>query len=224
MAEKDRIKVLVVDDHPVVREGICLLLGKYAGIEVVGSAVNGAEALSQADLLDPDVVLMDLSMPVIGGIQAIRELKEKHPDAKIIALTVHDGREYLARALSAGASGYVLKGASSEDLARSVRSVYADGMYVDPNLTREFVAGILHESKVTGNSGLHSAGGPLSIREMEILSQAAGGLSNQEIGSRLNLNGNTVQTYRTRIMQKLGLHSRSEMIRYAIQSGLLAKE
>lgn len=224
MAEKNKIKVLVADDHSVVREGICLLLAKYADIEVVGSAADGVEALSKADLLDPDVVLMDLSMPVMGGIAAIRELKERHPDAKIIALTVHDGREYLVKALSVVARGYVLKGASSEDLARSVRSVFADGMYVDPNLTREFVAGVLHMGMEIGRCRPRSSGGQLSIREREILSQAAGGLSNQEIGSRLNLSSNAVQTCRARIMQRLGLHSRSELIRYAIQSGLLAKE
>ncbi len=218
---EEKIKVLVADDHAIVREGICLVLGGHGDIEIVGEASDGAEALDKVGRLKPHVVLMDISMPVMGGLDAIQAIKQEYPGIPVLALTVHESPEYLRRALAMGAAGYLLKGATSSELISAVRAVHNNGMYLDPKVTRKLVDEFVPKE---GTSEGKTAYGDLSRREREVLRYIAQGQTNQEIGHILFLSPNTVQTYRSRIMEKLGLHGRAELIKYALKSGFLDKE
>lgn len=217
----DKIKVLIADDHAIVREGICLVLRGYGDIEVIGEASDGAQAVEQVEKLRPNVVLMDISMPVMGGLDAIQIIKQKFPDVHILALTVHESPEYLRRVLSLGAAGYLLKGTTSGELVAAVRAVNARGMYLDPKVTRKLVDEFVPKEGQNEGKGAY---GDLSKREREVLKYIAEGQTNQEIGRVLYLSPNTVQTYRSRIMEKLGLHGRAELIRYALRAGFLDEE
>ncbi|MBI2958578.1 MAG: response regulator transcription factor [Chloroflexi bacterium] len=222
MTLNGKIKVLVADDHAIVREGICLVLRGYSDIEVIGEAADGAQAIEQVEKLKPDVVLMDISMPVMGGLDAIQAIKQKFPEVQVLALTVHESPEYLRRVLALGAAGYLLKGTTSSELVSAVRAVHAHGMYLDPKVTRKLVDEFV--PKEGGAEGAKGAYGDLSKREREVLRYIAEGQTNQEIGRILYLSPNTVQTYRSRIMEKLGLHGRAELIKYALRAGFLDKE
>ncbi|MDO8473213.1 MAG: response regulator transcription factor [Dehalococcoidia bacterium] len=221
MSNSEKIKVLVADDHGMVREGICLVLKGYDDIEVIGEAADGAQAVEQVNSLKPDVVLMDISMPVMGGMDAIQAIKQKHPDVQILALTVHENPEYLRRVLALGAAGYVLKGSSSGELVSAVRAVHSHGMYLDPKVTRKLVDEFVPRE---GASEAKGAYGDLSKREREVLKYIAEGQTNLEIGRMLFLSPNTVQTYRSRIMEKLGLHGRAELMKYALRAGFLDRD
>lgn len=221
MSQLKKMRVLVADDHAMVREGICLLLRGQEDIEVVGEASDGAQIVEQAGKLKPDVVLMDISMPVMTGLEATEAIKEKYPDIRVLVLTVHESSEYLRRALTLGAAGYVLKGASSSELVAALRAVHAQGIYLDPKVTRKLVDEVV-QRETSGNG--KSSANELSRREREVLKFIAQGMTNQEIGRILYLSPNTVQTYRSRIMEKLGLHGRAELIKYALKVGLLDKE
>ncbi|MBI2859765.1 MAG: response regulator transcription factor [Chloroflexi bacterium] len=216
-----KIRVLVADDHAIVREGICLVLRGFPDIEIVGEAADGAEALERVGSLKPDVVVMDISMPVMGGLDAIQALKNEHPDIPVLALTVHESPEYLRRALAMGAAGYLLKGTTSSELIAAVRAVHSNGMYLDPKVTRKLVDEFVPKE---GSAEGKPAYGDLSRREREVLKYIAQGQTNQEIGHILYLSPNTIQTYRSRIMEKLGLHGRAELIKYALKTGFLDKE
>ncbi|MBI2854541.1 MAG: response regulator transcription factor [Chloroflexi bacterium] len=216
-----RIRVLVVDDHAMVREGICLLLRGFEDIEVIGEAADGAQAIDQVERLKPDIVLMDITMPAMSGLEATQTIKERHPDIQVLALTVHESSEYLRRALSLGASGYMLKGATSAELVSAIRAVHGQGIYLDPKVAKKLVHEVVQKEGSTDGKASY---GDLSKREKEVLKYIAEGLTNQEIGRILYLSPNTVQTYRSRIMEKLGLHGRAELIKYALRAGLLDSE
>ncbi|MBI2859608.1 MAG: response regulator transcription factor [Chloroflexi bacterium] len=220
MTIAERIRVLVADDHALVREGICLLLGGFEDMQVIGECEDGAQAVDKTETLKPDVVLMDISMPVMGGIDAIQAIKQKDPNIQIIALTVHESLEYLRKVLSLGAAGYLLKGTNSFELAAAVRAVHSHGMYLDPKVTRKLIDEFVPREESAESRGAY---GELSRREREVLKYVAEGQTNQEIGRALYLSPNTVQTYRSRIMEKLGLHNRSDLIRYALRAGVLEK-
>ncbi len=215
-----KIRILVADDHALVREGICLLLRGFGDMEVIGECPDGAQAVELVDNLLPDVVLMDISMPVMGGIDAIQLIKQRTPSVQVLALTVHESPEYLRKVLSFGAAGYLLKGTNSVELASAVRAVHARGMYLDPKVTRKLVDEFVPKE---GSPDGRGAYGELSRREREVLKYVAEGQTNMEIGKVLYLSPNTVQTYRSRIMEKLGLHSRSDLIKYALRAGVLDK-
>lgn len=212
------IRVLVVDDHTLFRQGIVGLLESQPDIEVVGQAGNGKDALAAAMELSPDVVLMDISMPGTTGLNATAEIKARRPQTNVLILTIHDREDYLYQALRAGASGYVLKGADIHDLLDAVHSAYRGEVYLYPTATKALVGDYLRRAR----SGEERAGyDGLSDREREILHLIAQGKTTPEIAAELVLSPHTVQTHRDHIMAKLGLHSKAALIKYAIAKGMI---
>lgn len=208
--------MLVVDDHTIVRDGIRMVLGADPNVEVIGEAADGHQALERVKLLMPDIVLMDLAMPGIGGLDATRQIKSQFPNVQVLVLTMQEGEEYFFRVLSAGASGYVLKGARSSELLAAVHAIAEGGVFLYPTMARKLVSDYLQR---TGDEAPAYDG--LSSRELEVLRLIAAGKTNQEIAELLVLSINTVQTHRAHIMEKLKLHNRSELVRYAIRKGLI---
>ena len=210
------IRVVLADDHEVVREGLKALVNAHADMRVVGQAANGEEAWRAAAALAPDVIVMDLSMPVLAGAEATARIRRDCPAVKVLALTVHEERLYLTQLLRAGASGYVLKRAAAAELVRAVRAVAAGGMYIDPAVANELVAGYL-DAEAASEPAHHA----LSDREREVLVSIARGFSNKEIAGTLGLSVKTVETYKARVAEKLGLRSRVDIVRYAAAQGWL---
>ena len=214
----DRIvRVVLADDHPILREGLRGLIDAQRDMRVVGEASDGEAAWQAARTLAPDVLVMDLSMPVLGGAEATARVRRDCPGVKVLALTVHEERVYLTQLLRAGASGYVLKRAASAELVLAVRTVAAGGTYVDPSLTSTLVEGYL-DGEAAPAQPAHD---PLSDREREVLLRIAQGFSNKEIAAELALSVKTVETYKARVADKLGLRSRVDMVRYAARRGWL---
>jgi DNA-binding NarL/FixJ family response regulator len=208
--------VFLADDHAVVREGLKALINAQATMGVVGEAADGLLACELIPPLQPDVVVMDVSMPGLSGSQATARLRVECPAARVLALTVHEDKGYLRQLLAAGASGYVLKRAAPEELITAIRAVAAGGVYLDPGMAAKVVGGFARAP-----AGTPPAGGELSERESEVARQTAAGHSNKEIAARLELSVKTVETYRARAMEKLGLQSRVGLVRYAVQQGWL---
>ena len=213
------LRVVLADDHEVVRAGLRALVDGTAGMRVVGEAGDGAEAVARARELGPDVVVMDVSMPGMDGAQATERIARECPGVKVIALTAHDDRAHLTRLLQAGAAGYVLKRAAADELVRAIRTVGSGGTYVDPVLA----GALLRRSVQPFRDEADSAAEPLSDREEEVLRRLAWGESNKEIAGKLGISTKTVETYRARITEKLGLRSRTDMVRYALRRGWLAE-
>jgi DNA-binding NarL/FixJ family response regulator len=211
------LRVFLADDHAVVREGLKALINAQPGMEVSGEAGDGRAACQQVRQLLPDVAVMDVSMPEMNGAQATAELKRTCPQVKVLALTVHEDKGYLRQLLESGAAGYVLKRAAAEELIHAIRTVAAGGVYLDPALAGEVVGGFVRKPAVRGSL----AGGELSDRESEVARLIASGYSNKEIAAQLDLSVKTVETYKTRSMEKLGLRSRADLVRYALQCGWL---
>ena len=213
-----KVRVLIADDHPIVRDGLRMLLEAQSDMEVVAEAVNGEEAVARTAELQPDVVLMDVTMPVLNGIEATKIIKEKYPEVKVLALTVHDSQDYFFHIIQAGASGYVLKGDTSIELITALRAVYRGGVFLSPLVARKLLEEYLR--RVVSGEEASSYNG-LTEREREILTYIAQGHTNQEIADRLLISPYTVQTHRAHIMEKLNLHNRAELIRYALKRGLI---
>jgi DNA-binding NarL/FixJ family response regulator len=211
-----RIRVLLADDHAVVREGLKNLVSGEADIEVVGEARDGAEAVSRATELRPDVVVMDMSMPRMSGAEATRRLRQTCPSSRVLVLTVHEDQSFLRQLLSAGAAGYVLKRAAGDELIHAVRAVASGGTYLDPAIAGKLVGQFVEGAP----AGVHGDR-ELSERESEVLRLIAQGYSNKEIAAQLAVSVKTVETYRARSMEKLGLESRVDIVRYAIRRGWL---
>lgn len=211
----DVLRVVLADDHAVVREGLKALVNSQADMQVVGEAADGEEACRVANELAPDVLVMDLSMPVLGGADAAVRVKRDCPDVKILALTVHEERVYLTQLLRAGASGYVLKRAAPSELVNAVRTVASGGTYIDPAVASTLVEGYLDAEKAIAQPDT------LSEREHQVLVGVARGFSNKELAASLGLSVKTVETYRTRVAEKLGLRSRVDIVRYAAKQGWL---
>ncbi|MES0360636.1 MAG: response regulator transcription factor [Anaerolineales bacterium] len=212
----DQISVLIADDHTIVRSGVRLLLEAEADIEVVGEALNGREALNLAESLQPDVVLMDITMPEMDGLEATREIKTRFPQINVLVLTMHRSDEYFFEMLKAGASGYILKGAKTSELINAVRVVQQGEVFLYPTMTQKLVNGYLELSEWDKESGPS-----LSLREKEILSLLAEGYSNKEIADLLVISPSTVNSHRSNVMDKLGLNNRRELIQYARKRGLI---
>src|SRR3990170_2781704 len=212
-----KIKVLIADDHAIVREGIRMILALHDDIEVVGEAANGVEAIEQVDKLSPDVVLMDIAMPGLGGLEATLEIVKRKPQSKILVLTQYDNTEYIYRFLKAGAAGYVLKKAVGSDLVSAIRSVFQGKSFIDPSVADRVIKGFLEKPEVAGEEALYDG---LSDREKQVLKLIAEGSTNQQIADTLFLSIKTVMTHRTNLMEKLGIHNRTELIKYAIRKGL----
>jgi DNA-binding NarL/FixJ family response regulator len=212
-----KLRIFLADDHMVVREGLRLLIDGQRDMRVVGEAANGKEAVRQARELKPDVVVMDLSMPELNGLQATERLKAGWPEAKVVALTVHEDPSYLMQLCKAGAVGYVLKRSAGDDLIAAIRAVARGGLHFDPAVASKALTGRVGEA--TGKAGLRAS--DLSEREKEVLILVAWGYSNKEIAADLGLSVKTVETYRVRINEKLSLRSRTEIVQYALRQGWL---
>ena len=216
-AGKRVIRVVLADDHPIVREGLKQLVNAQPDMRVVGEAGDGAEACKVARELQPDVLVMDLSMPVLDGAQATQQVRRECPDVRVLALTVHEERLYLTQLLRAGASGFVLKRAAGADLVRAVRTVAAREIYIDPSIAGRVVDGFLESTPVEGERPRQA----LSERERDVLVRVATGFSNKEIAAELGLSIKTVESYKARASEKLGLKTRVDIVRYATKHGWL---
>jgi len=210
-------RVLLVDDHPLVRAGLKSLLEAQGNIAVVGEAADGYAAVSEAERLRPDVVVMDISLPKLGGAEATHQIKERIPECRVLVLTAHEERAYVPLFLSAGASGYMLKRAATTDLQRAVQAVAEGGIYLDPAVASR----VLPNSPRRARSGEFVATFELSERETEVLRLIAQGFGGKEIATRLSVSARTVETYKMRAMAKLELKNRSDIVRYAVRRGWL---
>jgi DNA-binding NarL/FixJ family response regulator len=212
-----KLRVVVADDHEMMREGLKVLVNSYADMEVVGEAANGRAAVSLAQELQPDVMVMDVSMPDLNGLKATEQITHMCPDIRVVALTRHTDHSYLQQLLEAGASGYVLKKSASGELVRAIRSVVAGKTYLDPEMTEYVVEAAVGRRAVSGpDPGKH-----LSGREREVLRYTAWGHANKEIAARLSISVKTVEVHKAHAMQKTGMKSRIDIVRYALLQGWL---
>jgi two-component system response regulator NreC len=215
---REQIKVLLVDDHAILREGVHALLAREPDIEVVGEAADGLEALEKVPELKPDVVIMDIVMPRMNGLEATRLIRERHPESRVLILSMYDDHEYVVQIIQAGASGYVLKRVVTEDLVRAIHEVHAGESFLYPPIAAKLIGDYL---RVTRGELRESLGEPLTSREREILKLIAEGFTNQEIAGQLGLSRKTVDSHRANAMRKLDLHDVTEVVKYAIRTGLI---
>ena len=213
------MRILIADDHVIVREGLRALLEAQHDIEVIGEATNGEEAIAKTMELKPDIVLMDITMPVMNGLEATSKIKQDNAEVKILILTMHEGDEYFFKILEAGASGYFVKGGSSSELISALQAVWRGDVFLYPTMAKKLLGDYL--KRVKSGQDRDSYDG-LTNREREILKLVAEGYNNQEIASQLFLSPATVQTHRSNIMVKLKLHSRTALTKYAIKHGLIS--
>jgi DNA-binding NarL/FixJ family response regulator len=209
------IRVLIVDDHAILRDGLRSLLDRQPGITVVGEAGNGQEALNRLSELQPDIVLMDVAMPVMDGLQATRHINEFYPDLKVLILTQHESQEFIGPLLEAGAAGYVLKRAGGREVATAIRQVHEQGAYLQPDVARKVLSDYKEEQQEQPEVPR------LTEREQEVLELTVEGKSIKEIAVILTISPKTVSVHRTNIMAKFGVHSGVELVRYAIEHNLV---
>jgi two-component system response regulator NreC len=212
------IRILLVDDHQVVRSGLRMLLGNESDVAIVGETGTAREAISSVGQLHPNVVLMDIGLPDMSGIDATREIKRLYPEVAVVALTIHEDEEYFFKMLDAGAGGYVPKRAAPEELLTAIRAAARGEVYLYPSLAKLLVRGYLDQERQ--GDGARTTDG-LTEREQEVLRYVAEGATNDEIAAALVISPKTVGRHRDNIMQKLGLHSRAELVRYAIRKGII---
>ena len=213
-----KIKVLVVDDHTLVRDGIRALLALVADIEVVGEAANGKEALGKIKQLAPDVVLMDLAMPVMGGLDATRRIRREFPGTRVLALTQYDDSEYVIPLIEAGARGFVTKMAAFSELASAIQVVYSGGSYLSPSAAAVLVEEYQQKTTVEEGKGPYEQ---LTDREREVLKLVVEGHTAREIADMLVVSPKTVEWYKTSLMNKLNIHNRTDLIKFAIRKALI---
>ena len=211
------IRVLVVDDHAILRDGIRSLLESQEDIIVVGEAGDGAEAIKLVDKLVPDIVLMDISMPKTNGLEATRIIKDRHPQIKVLILTQHDNREYIAPALSAGAAGYVLKRSGRREMLNAIRQVHKQGAFLSNNVAQEVLQDYSQAGRTAEEIEQH-----LTDREHQVLQLIVCGRSNKEIALELGISPKTVSVHRTNLMSKLNVQNTVELIRFATDHPLLS--
>jgi two-component system response regulator NreC len=216
-----KIKLVLADDHAVVRSGLRMLLQAQPDMEIVGEAESGVQALDQVRSLRPDVILMDIQMPGMNGIEATRQIKEAYADTAVLALTMHEDDQYFFEMLQAGASGYLPKRAAPDELVRAIRTVSRGDVFLYPSLAARLV-----KSYVGGDAGEDSVAlvSDLTPREKEVLVLIAEGLTNPEIAEELVISVKTVDRHRENIMRKLNLHNRIELVKYALRQGLIGLE
>lgn len=218
-SERPKLRVVLADDHAVVREGLIALINRQRDMEVVGEAADGRAAVELATRLHPDVVVMDVSMPLLNGARATRQLIEQNPDLRILALTVHEERSYLRDLLEAGASGYLLKRAAGEELVNAIRRVAEGSIYVDGRLVPDVLdRSIRAQGKVRNDTRA------LTPREEEVMRLIARGYSNKEIAAQLGVSVKTVETHKARATEKLGIHNRAGIVRYAMDQGWMNEQ
>jgi len=212
------LRILLVDDHKLVRAGIRSLLGEIEGVEVVAEASDGAEALLLAERERPDVVLMDIAMKGMNGLDAAARLRERLPTAKVVILSMHTSEEYVLLALRAGAAAYLIKDSATSELELALQSVMRGETYLSPAISRQVVEGYVQRV------GAGAAGDPLTPRQREVLKRIAEGGSTKEIAFALNLSVKTVETHRAQIMERLGIRDVAGLVRYAMRTGLVPPE
>ncbi len=215
------MRLLLVDDHAIVRAGLRMLLEAHPDMEIIGECENGQDAIRRALELKPDVILMDVGLPDIPGYDATRAIKKELPAVIILALTMHESDEYFFEMLNAGASGYVPKKAAPTELVNAIRVVYAGGVYLYPSLAKTLVQDYLTRAEQDHDAGAFDG---LTERERQVLTLIADGLSNQQVADKLVISVKTVERHRANILAKLGLHSRTELVKYAIRKGLIQVE
>jgi DNA-binding NarL/FixJ family response regulator len=214
------IKVLLVDDHTILREGVRSLLAGEPDIDVIGEARDGLEAVSQVAKLEPDVVIMDMVMPRMNGLEATNEIKKRHPEIKVLILSMYDDDEYVQQIIQAGASGYVLKRVAADDLVKAIHEVYKGSSFLYPPIAAKLIEDYVR--RVKGEPQDQSE--PLTSREREVLKLIAEGNTNQEIADALTVSRKTVESHRANIMRKLDLHDVTELVKYALRKGLIRLE
>jgi DNA-binding NarL/FixJ family response regulator len=210
-----KIRVVLADDHSIVREGVKAVLNLAEDIDVVGEAADGREAIARVQELEPDVIVMDIAMPDLGGLEATVEIRRQYPRTRILILSQYEDREYIRRFLKAGVSGYVLKKSAGSDLAAAIRSVHRGGLVLDPDVARE---AMLESADGRREEDPYDS---LTDREKQVLKLVAEGRSNKDVAELLGISVKTAMSHREHIMQKLGLHSRTELIRFALKQGII---
>ncbi len=215
---KTIIRILLADDHTILRAGLKMMLNAEPDMEVIGEAQDGRQALEEALRLQPDIVLMDITMPDINGIEATRQIKKAMPEIKVLVLTMHENDEYVFQALRAGASGYMLKEAAATELVSALHVIQQGQFYLSPTAQSVMVGDYLQRVRIGEEKDSYSS---LTEREREILKLVAEGFTNNQIAEKLVISPKTVDTHRTHIMDKLNLHSRAELVKYAMRRGLL---
>lgn len=217
MGANRKLRLLLVDDHALVREGIRSSLVHFPSIQPVGEAANGKEALRKCKELKPDVVLMDINMPEMSGLEATPLIRNSFPDTKVIVLTVHDNKEYVFNILRAGAHGYVLKDTSPAELVRAIESVAQGGAFFSPSISKILVEDLVQSARRQE----HAHDSPLSRREQDVLRSIAQGKTTKEVASELNIGARTVETYRVRLKRKLKARNVAELLNHARSRQLL---
>jgi len=213
-----KIRVLVTDDHAIVRDGISALLALTGDIEAVGEATNGREALEMVKKLAPDVVLMDIAMPLMDGLEATRRIHKESPQTRVIVLTQYEDREYVLPVIEAGASGFVSKTAASSELTAAIRSVYRGDSFLSPSIARLLVEDYRQMAKVGKRQDMSEQ---LTAREREILKLLAEGHSTHQIARMLVISPKTVERHKTNLMAKLDIHNRLDLFKYALRKGII---
>jgi len=221
-ARAHKIRVMIVDDHAILRAGLKMLLNAQPDMEVVAEAPDGEKAVQAARETKPDVALLDLTMPKVGGMKALQEMARSCRETRVLVLTMHDDPAYLRSTLAAGASGYLLKRAVDAELLAAIRAVHRGGIFVDPRLANVLVQDVL--AKKSTRAGSTGPVNILSARELQVLKFVARGYSSAQIAKQIFVGVKTVETYRSRFAEKLGLRTRSDVIRFAVQMGLLTSE
>jgi two-component system response regulator NreC len=221
-ARTQKIRVMIVDDHAILRAGLRMLVNAQADMEVVSEAPDGEKAIQGAREAKPDVTLLDLTMPRVGGMKALQEIAQNCRETRVLVLTMHDDPAYLRSALAAGASGYLLKRAVDSELIAAIRAVHRGGVFVDPRLASVLVQDVL--AKKGTKAGPTRPVNILSDRELQVLRLVARGYTSAQIARQIAVGVKTVETYRARLGEKLGLRTRSDVIRFAVRMGLLTPE
>lgn len=220
MAQEKPTRILIADDHTIVRQGLKKLLEEESGFEVIGEAVDGRDAVAKAMDLMPDIVLMDLSMPALHGLEATRQITKRLPKTRVLILSMHKNEAYVLQALQSGASGYVLKDSAPEEVAGAIRAVGQGDSYLSPSISRVVIEDYLRVSS-PAEGGTASLYDRLTVREREIFQLLAEGKKNQEIADQLHVSVKTVETHRAHIMDKLRLNNIAELVKYSIEIGVV---
>ncbi len=215
----NQIRILIAEDHRIVRDGLRMLLQSEPDLVVVAEAETGREAVARAKESRPDLAILDISMPDLSGLEATRLIKTESPQTQVLILTMHESDEYFFRALQAGASGYVLKKAATQDLIAAARAVARGEAFLYPSVAKKLIGDYVHRYGAGAQEGGYSS---LSERERGVLLLLAEGLSNQEIADRLAITQSTLQTHRAHILEKLGLRTTADLIKYAVRHGLVS--
>jgi two-component system response regulator NreC len=213
-----KIKLLIVDDHTIVRDGLCSLLELAGDIDIVGEASDGKEGLEQVGKLLPDVVLIDIAMPIMGGLEAIRRMRKKFSEIKILVLTQYDDKEHVFPAIQAGANGFISKTAASSELTSGIRAVFAGGAYLSPSIAKLFVEDYKHETATRDKCDPYEQ---LTDRERDVLMLVVEGHTTQEIADTMVISPKTVEGHKRNLMAKLGITNRIDLVKYAVRRGLI---